>query len=162
MRAASTAGDVIVLPTIQIGEVVHPTARFKTGAETVSTVSNILGAPSFSPHRIWRLACPFAHSFFRGFAHSQFLSTTGHNATTRIVPMRLSPALLFACLNLTSGLASALSLNTVCLETKLGALVKGFQGSFVVAVLIADSKASDHDRAALIAKVARAVGECSE
>jgi beta-lactamase class A len=44
----------------------------------------------------------------------------------------------------------------------VGILMAPDASSFVVAVLIADSKASDHDRAALIAKVARAVGECSE
>jgi hypothetical protein len=98
-------------------------------------VSNILGAPSFSPHQFggWHTLSPS-----RRFAHSRFLSTTGHNGTTRIVPMRLSPALLFACLNLTSGLASALSLNTVCLETKLGTLVKGFQGR--VGICVSDGR----------------------
>jgi beta-lactamase class A len=52
--------------------------------------------------------------------------------------MRLSPALLFACLNLTSGLASALSLNTVCIATKLSALVKSFQGR--VGICISDGR----------------------
>jgi beta-lactamase class A len=52
--------------------------------------------------------------------------------------MRLSPVLLFACLNLTSGLASALSLNTVCIETKLSALVKSFQGR--VGICVSDGR----------------------
>jgi beta-lactamase class A len=43
-----------------------------------------------------------------------------------------------------------------------GILMAPDASSFVVVVLIADSKASDQDRAALIAKVAQAVGECSQ
>jgi beta-lactamase class A len=61
-----------------------------------------------------------------------------HNGTTRILSMRLSSALLFVLLNLTSGLASALSLNTVCLETKLGILVKNFNGR--VGICVSDSR----------------------
>jgi beta-lactamase class A len=75
---------------------------------------------------------------FRRHHPTQFLSTTGHNGTTRIVLMRLFPALLFAFLNLTTGLASALSLNTVCLETKLGVLVKNFQGR--VGICVSDGR----------------------
>jgi len=52
--------------------------------------------------------------------------------------MRLSPALIFACLNLTSGLASALSLNTVCVETKLSVLVNAFQGR--VGICVSDGR----------------------
>jgi len=52
--------------------------------------------------------------------------------------MRLSPALLFACLNLTSGPVSALSLNTLCLETKLSVLIKNFQGR--VGICVSDGR----------------------
>jgi beta-lactamase class A len=83
---------------------------------------------SFSPYR------PFAVSPFRPFAHSQIPSTTSHNGTTRILSMRLSSALLFVFLNLTPGLASALSLNTVCLETKLRIQVKNFNGRIGICV----------------------------
>jgi beta-lactamase class A len=48
--------------------------------------------------------------------------------------MRLSSALLFVFLNLTPGLASALSLNTVCLETKLRIQVKNFNGRIGICV----------------------------
>ena len=62
----------------------------------------------------------------------------GHNGTTRILSMRLSSALLFVFLNLTSGLASALPLNTPCLETKLGILVKNLRGR--VGLCVSDSR----------------------
>ena len=44
----------------------------------------------------------------------------------------------------------------------VGILIAPDASSFVVVVLIADSKASDHDRGALIANVAQAVGDCSQ
>jgi beta-lactamase class A len=43
-----------------------------------------------------------------------------------------------------------------------GILMAPDASSFVVVVFIAESSASDKDRAALIAEVARAVGECSQ
>jgi hypothetical protein len=97
--------------------------------------------PGLKPWAI--LFCHFMANAFRAnntptgpFAIS--LSTTSHNGTTRILSMRLSSALLFVFLNLTSGLASALSLNTVCLETKLRILAKNFNAR--VGVCVSDSR----------------------
>jgi beta-lactamase class A len=87
--------------------------------------------------RSQRRACSdLPHTATGPFAIS--LSTISHNGTTRILSMRLSSALLFVFLNLTSGLASALPLNTPCLETKLGILVKNFRGR--VGVCVSDSR----------------------
>jgi beta-lactamase class A len=48
--------------------------------------------------------------------------------------MRLSPVLLFACLNLTPGFALAASLNTICLNTELSLITKSASGRIGICV----------------------------
>ena len=57
---------------------------------------------------------------YAGTRSHKTLSTIGRKPITRIVAMRLSFVLLFIWLSLTPEFVSALSLNPVCLEPKLG------------------------------------------
>jgi beta-lactamase class A len=160
MRAGCIAQDMIVLRPLQIGRGGTSTERLKTGAE-----------------QFWRLATSSASrhgtpiavaNLLQWLANGQLLSRTSSAllleamTKTRTYPERLQVGVPNGWL-LAHETGTGRTWKGITAATNdAGILMTPDASSFVVVVFIAESNASDKDRAALIAEVAREVGECSQ